>query len=150
VSITVLIAAIGALWAAVNHFASSGQNQGGGSHHAPAGFVVQPESCGALTFGVDGSAGPITCPDGRPNLAADRYYRRFRLKILNLGADASPGDVATAICQDFATRNTDGGIEQAAADLAQAEQNWHFAISPIQNFDSIVQSCPRTTASPSQ
>ena len=143
-----LIAAATALWAGLTHFVPSGQGHSSGSQPT-AQYVVQPESCGALNFAADGSAGPVTCPDGRPNLAADRYYRQLHLKVLNLGADASPGDVSVAICQDFATKNTDGGIEASAAELAQAEENWHFVISPVQNFDSVVQNCRYITASPS-
>jgi hypothetical protein len=59
-------------------------------------WVVAPERCGALAFGVDGNISPATCPDGRPNLAADVYLRAQRLRVMSLGADASPDQVLHA------------------------------------------------------
>lgn len=69
-----------------------------------AAFVVAPESCEALTYGADGKAGPATCPDGRPNMAAVKYDAAMNSQVLTLGANASLGQVETAICADRAGR----------------------------------------------
>ncbi len=135
-----LIAAATALWAGLTHFVSSGLSTSGRAQSATASFVVQPESCGALSFGADGNAGPVTCPDGRPNLAAVRYFGQLYLKVLSLGANASPSDVEFAICKDLATGST-FPIEGSAVQLATAEQNWHFGINPAQDIPGIAPDC---------
>ncbi len=99
---------------------------------APA-YVVSPESCGALSYGADGNAGPATCPDGRPNLAADRYLRPMHLRVLALGANADPGQVLAAMCKDMATNSTIP-IETTAYEVAMAEQGWHFGVDPSQEL----------------
>ena len=124
-----LVAAVTALWAGIVHFVSSGHEGIGGTPSAAVRFVVQPESCGALSFGADGNAGPVTCPDGRPNLAAVNYFSQLRLKVLRLGPNANPNDVELAICQDIDTRDTTFPIEASAVSLATALQDWHFGIN---------------------
>jgi hypothetical protein len=129
-----LIAAAIGLWTAVSQITSARPTT-----RSPAAvasgrpeFVVQPESCGALNYGVDGTAGPLRCPDGRPNLAADRWYRRDHLRVLELGPDASPTTVINAICADFSAgppTRTSNPIEGDAASLAQAEEQWHFPVT---------------------
>lgn len=89
-------------------------------------YVIQPESCGALQYGVDGTAGPVLCPDGRPNMRADEFYRKYRLKVLELGPYASPTNVRNAICADFVSGRTTNPIESDAAKLAQTEEQWNF------------------------
>ncbi len=89
-------------------------------------YVIQPESCGALQYGVDGTAGPVLCPDGRPNIRADKFYREYKLKVLELGPYASPYEVRDAICADFASGRTTNPIEGDAAKLAQTEEQWNF------------------------
>lgn len=140
-----LIAAVAALWAGLGKFDSSG----GSSVKAQSvsSFVVQPESCGALSFGADGNVGPVTCPDGRPNQAAVSYFSGLHLKVLNLGADASPGDVEFAICQDMAAGGTTFPIEASAVELATAEQDWHFGINPAQDISGITADCKEIMAS---
>ena len=105
------------------------------------------EQCGSLKFGVDGTAGPIFCQDGRPNAAADSYFRRLRLRVLALGAQATPGDVNVAICDDFGDRQTTIPIEGQAVRLAEKEQGWHFGVDPADNMNATAQSC--ATPSPS-
>jgi hypothetical protein len=128
-----LIAAATALWATLSHITSSRPTTPPSA--APTlgvpDFVIQPESCGALNYGVDGTAGPLLCPDGRPNLAADHWYRGYHLRVLELGPDASPGDVIDAICADFSNPHTrtSNPIESDAASLAQTEEQWHFPIT---------------------
>ena len=113
---------------------------GNGAPSATPPFVVQPESCGALRFGADGNAGPVTCPDGRPNTAAVSYLTPMRLDVLRLGPDASPNDVEIAICRDVATGRTTFPIEASAVELATAEQNWHFGIS-LTDIPTIASDC---------
>jgi hypothetical protein len=110
-------------------------------------YVVVPESCGALEYAVDGTVGPTTCPDGRPNMAADRYYRMRNLRVLSLGPNASPIDVDNAICADMADRATSIPIEGLAVQLAEAEQAWHFAIDPAQDIMGVVSGCSSPNAS---
>jgi hypothetical protein len=126
-----LIAAALGLWTAVSQVTSAQS-----ATRPPAAvasgrpqFVIQPESCGALSYGEDGTAGPVLCPDGRPNLAADRWYRKYHLRVLELGPDASPAAVINAICADFSAgppTHTSNPIESDAASLAQTEEQWHF------------------------
>lgn len=73
----------------------------------------------------------MTCPDGRPNLAADRYYRQMHLRVLTLGPDATPGQVDDAVCADLATGKSTFPLEARAVELADAEQAWHFGINPV-------------------
>jgi len=93
---------------------------------APTQFVVKPESCGQMITGVDGSGGPIVCPDGHPSLAADRYFRELHFTILNLGSAASLKEVDAAMCKD--ARSGVGSLPMVAdaAQLAEAEQAWHY------------------------
>ena len=107
--------------------------------------VVAPESCGALLFRADGAADPVTCPDGRPNLAADRYYRQMRLRVLALGPAATPMQVGAAICADLATGKTTFPIETRAVELASTEEAWHFGIDPASDVGP--DRCPRPRAS---
>jgi hypothetical protein len=144
-----LFAACGALWAALTHLVPTGHNNGGPRHHAVQ-YVVKPESCGALSFGADGTAGPIKCPDGRPNLAADHYYRTLHLRVLTLGAQATPTDVYVAICEDFLAGHTTVPIEEDSTQLATAEQNWHFGINPAQNITDLTPNSCRKTVSKSR
>jgi hypothetical protein len=142
------IGAAALLWAGLVHFLPSGNSgSSSGSQSASASFVVQPESCGALTFGADGNVGPVTCPDGRPNLAVVSYFSKSDLKVLSLGADASPGAVEIAICQDMATGHMTLPIEASAVQLATAEQDWHFGINPAQDITGIVADCKNITGS---
>jgi len=137
-----LIAAAVALWATISHLVvppPKPKPTGSGSA-APTQFIVAPESCGALIFGADGAAGPVTCPDGRPNIAADRYYRHLHLRVLDLGSSASPGQVFTAICADQAAGNTTFVIERDAVELAEAEQDWHFGVNPVDEIGPVM--CP--------
>lgn len=62
--------------------------------------TVQPESWETLVTGVDGSGAPITCRDGRPSLAADRYFRQWHFTVLSPGPDASLKHVEVAMCYD--------------------------------------------------
>jgi hypothetical protein len=141
-----LIAAAAALWAGLGKFSSSG-NSNTKTQSLSSSFVVQPESCGALSFGADGNAGPVTCPDGRPNLAAVSYFGGLRLKVLSLGADAGPGDVEFAICQDMAAGQTTFPIEASAVQLATAEQDWHFGINLAQDISGVTADCKEIMAS---
>ena len=137
VAIGGLLAAATGLWVAVSNLASNGP----ASPHptvppTSVQYVIQPESCGALQYGADGTAGPVLCPDGRPNILADHFYRGYHLRVLELGPDASPTDVVNAICTDFAAGHTTNPIESDAAKLAQTEEQWHFAVTFADGVDS--------------
>jgi hypothetical protein len=99
-------------------------------------YVVAPESCGALSYGADGNVSPPTCPDGRPNLAADKYLRGMHLRVMALGANADPGQVLAAMCKDMAQSTIP--IETTAYQVAAAEQRWSFGIDPA---DELVNGC---------
>lgn len=132
-----LIAAATALWAGLANIISSG-SAASRNQQAATPLVVQPESCGALSYGADGNAGPVTCPDGRPNILAVRYFSPMHFKVLSLGADAGPGDVEYAICQDMTEGHSTLPIEASVVKLATAEQNWHFGIDPAQELSNMV------------
>jgi hypothetical protein len=87
----------------------------------------------------------VTCPDGRPNLAADRYYRRLHLRVLALGPYATPMQVDAAICADLATGKTTIPIEARAVELAYAEQAWRFGLDPASDAGPGL--CPNPRAS---
>jgi hypothetical protein len=141
-----LVAAAAALWAGVIHFVPSGSGQGDQTTNSS--FVVRPESCGALTFGADGNARPVTCPDGRPNLAAVRYFDQSHLSVLSLGAYASPGNVTLAICRDIMSGDTTFPIEASAVQLATAEQDWHFGLNLSQEIPQLAPDCRSILATP--
>jgi len=138
-----------AVWATISHLAAPSPGThppaASPSRSRPAALakaVVAPQSCGALRFGADGTAEPVTCPDGRPNLAADRYYRQMHLRVLALGQYATPVQVGAAICADMATGKTTFPIEARAVDLAYAEQGWHFGLDPASDVGPGL--CPTT------
>lgn len=105
------------------------------------------ESCGSLKFGVDGTVDSVLCPEGKPNAAADAYFRRFDLRVLALGAQATPGDVDRAICDDLTGPSAPGKgaptipAEGQAVRLAVAEQGWRFALDPADHIEAIAQGC---------
>lgn len=83
-------------------------------HHAaptistPAANTAASNSCG-LTVGADGSAGPVTCPDGHLNQAAVSYYgsRDIGENLWNLaGSQPSAQALNGAICNDLAENAT--------------------------------------------
>jgi hypothetical protein len=88
--------------------------------------TVQPESCGPVMTGVDGSGGPITCHDGHPSLAADRYFRHWPFTVLSLGAHATLKEVEAAICYDVHHGAPDIPMAADAALLAGSEQAWPY------------------------
>lgn len=95
--------------------------------------TVQPESCGTLVTGVDGSGAPITCRDGRPSLAADRYFRQWHFTVLSLGPDASLKQVEAAMCYDVKHGAADVPMAADAALLARAEQGWPYSPNLLGN-----------------
>jgi hypothetical protein len=79
---------------------------------------------------MDGSVGPVTCPDGRPNAGVVAFYGKDHLKVMSLGPDASPTDVSNAICSDLRNMETTGVIEQDAYHLMAAMMDWKFGSDP--------------------
>lgn len=102
------------------------------------------ESCGNLTFGADGTAGPVFCPDGRPNAKADAHYRALDLRVFALGRKATSADVHGAICADFRDGRTSIPIEMDSVELVEKEHGWHFATDPAQHMDRTAEDCLRS------
>lgn len=90
------------------------------------------EACGEVTHNQDGNAVPVLCPDGRPSLAADRYFRSLEpaLAVLHLAPDANLDDVETAMCADKTFAHTTNPAEDSAYRLMAAEQGWTFGDEP--------------------
>ncbi len=95
--------------------------------------TIQPESCGPVITGVDGSGGPITCHDAHPSLAADRYFRHWPFTVLSLGPHATLKEVEAAICYDVHHVAPDIPMAADAALLAGSEQAWPYAPSLLGN-----------------
>ena len=89
--------------------------------------------CGHIQYGADGTAGPLFCSDGQPNLPVLAYYQHMHLRVLDLRAAATPSQVLQAMCADIRQRSTDA-IETDAYDLAQQINNWSFDVSPPQEM----------------
>ena len=90
-------------------------------------------------YGFDGNAGPVTCNDGRPSVAAIAYFNRMHLRLTQLGPDASPTDAESAVCADRQAGRTTNQIEQSAFKLVAAEMNWHF---PLDAEGIVGANCP--------
>jgi hypothetical protein len=90
-------------------------------------------SCPHIQYGADGTAGPLFCADGQPNPPVLAFYRRMHLRVLSLGADATPGQVLQAMCADLGQHATNP-IETDAYDLAQEINKWSFGVSPPQEM----------------
>ena len=90
-------------------------------------------SCPRITYGADGTAGPLFCADGQANPPVLAFYRKKDLRVLRLGADASPTEVVQAMCSDL-RRGSSYQIETGAYKLAQKINSWSFGISPPQEM----------------
>jgi hypothetical protein len=59
------------------------------------------------------------------------YYRAMHLRVLGLGAEATPAEVLHAMCADIRHGSTNP-IETDAYYLAQQRNKWSFGTSPPQ------------------
>ena len=90
-----------------------------------------------LTFGADGTAGPVKCANGDLNTVAWQYYvKDGHRKILSLGPFATPEQALQAMCQDHSSTIP---LELVAYQLAQTYYKWNFAVDPSSGFAG---SCP--------
>jgi Protein kinase domain len=99
---------------------------------APAIVAPQVDECQQqLTFGADGSAGPVKCANGDLNVIAWRYYARGQGRLLSLGRFATPEQVLQTMCND---RNGTIPIEQMAYQLAKSYYGWSFGSDPSADY----------------
>ena len=100
---------------------------------SPKGSPLAPESCGEITHFQDGNIGPVLCPDGRPSLAADSYFRSLlpAVAVLRLEPNANLDDVQTAMCADKTFGHLTNPTEESAYRLMAAEEGWQFGDAPV-------------------
>ncbi len=91
--------------------------------------ATTPSSVGVctqqLSFGADGTVGPILCSDGAVNTLAWTYYDQMYPGIFAIGAYATQGQVAQAVTQMTGSIPT----SEDAYCLAKAYYGWQFADS---------------------
>jgi hypothetical protein len=99
-----------------------------------------------LTYGNDGTAGPISCADGGVNVLAWNYYARVHSPVMGLGQDATPGQVLQTMCTDVDANpsNLSIPIEIDSYDLAAAYYGWSFGVDLPQML--LHEDCPSTTS----
>ncbi len=100
---------------------------------SPKGSPLALESCGELTHYQDGNVGPVLCPDGRPSLAADTWFRSLlpQVAVLRLEPNANLDDVETAICADKTFGHMTNPMVESAYHLKTAEEGWQFGDAPM-------------------
>lgn len=84
-----------------------------------------PECTQQMSFGADGTAGPLFCANGRLNVLAWNYYSFTA--VMGLGPYATPQQVVQAICTDPRGTNP---IEEDAYHLAAGYYGWNFGYDP--------------------
>jgi hypothetical protein len=89
--------------------------------------------CPQIQFGDDNTAGPLFCSDRSPNPPVLAHYQQLHLRVLGLGADATPTQAVQAMCSDL-RQHSSYPIETAAYDLAQRINRWSFGFSPPQEM----------------
>jgi len=100
---------------------------------APASVAPLVDECTQqLQFGVDGTAGPLTCSTGELNTLAWQYYAAFKLGVMSLGPYATPSGVFQTLCSDAV--HSSGPIAADAYSLAATYYGWSFAINPTQGL----------------
>jgi hypothetical protein len=95
-----------------------------------AGPLLQPEACQRITYAVDGSAGPVVCPDGHPNAYMMPPLGSEAPHMMSLGEFATTGDVSAAACADLRHAHSTLPIEESAYQFMKALNGWSFAIDP--------------------
>ena len=90
--------------------------------------------CPHITYGANGSAGPLFCNDGSPNPPVLSFYRGMGLMVLQLGADADPGVITRAMCLDMWVPGSTYPIEDAAYALAARVNHWQFGVPPTDQY----------------
>lgn len=93
-----------------------------------------------LSYGADGSYGPLTCANGTEvNVIAWNAAISSSPAVLALGPTASPSEVEAAICSDMAHSTIP--IEQGAYQLAALYNGWSFGYDPSQGLVSNSNMC---------
>lgn len=111
-----------------------------GSPAANSASTIVLEDCGHVTYGADGTVGPLRCPDGNINMTVDHIIRDGFSYVAKLGPDADPETIATAICKDFRSGQTTGPIELEIYQLVKAESHWGtFGVDPLDDAKGL---CP--------
>jgi hypothetical protein len=76
----------------------------------------------------DGTAGPVTWPNGDINVLAWNYYAGNKRLVMALGPDATPAQDTGAVCADGP--NTSIPIEEDSYTLASTHYGWDVATNP--------------------
>jgi len=83
-----------------------------------------------LHHSIDGSFSPLFCPGGEINRDAWTYIAADGPEVMELGPNANPQGVMSAIQQDL--QNSESGSRECnAALLAAAYYGWDFRLEPI-------------------
>jgi len=94
---------------------------------------VVDECTQPLTYANDGSFSPLTCADGTQiNTLAWNAAAKSNASVLGLGADALPGSVQVAACNDV--KNSTIPIETDAIQLAVLYYGWQLNFDPAQDM----------------
>jgi hypothetical protein len=98
---------------------------------------VSAECSERLSFAADGTAAPVTCPNGGVNIRAWQWYAKIGNEITELTTGATPSDVHTTACDDT-SNGVSGAEEDDLYTMAAAYYGWHFSYNPTRNLES----CP--------
>jgi TIR domain len=95
---------------------------------------VVDECTHQLLTAVDGTVGPLKCPDNKINTLAWQYYAKFDPLVMTLGRFATEGQVATTLCYDL-KNSTIGTIpkEVEAYQISALYYGWQFVLPPTLN-----------------
>lgn len=100
---------------------------------APASTPPEVDECSMqLQIGADGSAGPLTCPNGRLNVLAWQRVAQGNPLVMALGPNATPDQALRAMCSDLHTSSIP--IETSAYRLAALYYGWKFGVDPGQGY----------------
>jgi hypothetical protein len=91
-----------------------------------------------LQFGANGTVGPVTCSDGAVNRLAWEYIvEEADPKTFTLGPNATPEQVAAALCDDLITYPIAGMIYE----IASAYYGWSFGLDPVPDSSGTGNTC---------
>ena len=103
---------------------------------SPSGFTVLApatippkvaECTQQLSYGTDGTVGPLVCSGDSVNVLAWNYYTQFHSPVMTLGPYATPTQVLQAMCSNMESYPIADDIES----LSAAYYGWNFT----NNFD---------------
>jgi hypothetical protein len=117
----------------------AGMGGGGGEDKTSQRIVLPPASvppvvdeCSKqLEHAVDGTVGPLTCEGGKINqLAWQQYAGDLDSLTLSLGPNATPEQVAHALCSDLRESGATYPIVGQLYEIAKLYYGWQFGIDP--------------------